>query len=125
MAAYSSIIPPNSLGELVRPIVEMSDAEFVALNTAVSGPRSFSLKKEDVERLRNQLPASAAKNLTFLLTGLSFLYSHLARQIEGGMPYADAVQATVDELEDEAHWGDKNSRAILSALSSTNPPAVA
>ena len=57
MAAYSSIIPPNSLGELVRPIVEMSDAEFVALNTAVSGPRSFSLKKEDVERLRNQLPA--------------------------------------------------------------------
>jgi hypothetical protein len=105
MVAYSSILPPHSLGELIRPIVEMSEAEFSDLNAAVSGPRSFSIKKEEIDTLRNKLPPAAAKNLTFLITSLSFLYSHLVRQTEAGMTYADAVSATVDEIQKDSSWG--------------------
>jgi hypothetical protein len=107
MVAYSSILPPNSLGELIRPIVEMSAGNFDVLSAAVSGPRSFSLKKDEIEKLRSQLPPSAAKNLTFLLTSLSFLYSHIARQVDAGMPYVDAITATVEELQEDTGWGEK------------------
>jgi hypothetical protein len=116
MVAYSSILPPNSLGELVRPIVEMSATEFGILNAAASGPRSFSLKKDEIEKLRSQLPPSAAKNLTFLLTSLSFLYSHIARQVDAGMPYAVAINATVDEIQEDTGWGEKTNEKRKVAL---------
>jgi hypothetical protein len=112
MAAYSSILPPNSLGELLRSIVDMSPAEFEVLNTAVTGSRSFSLRKDEIEKLRNQLPPAAANNLTFLLTALSFLYSHIARQLEAGMTYTDAIDATVAELDQQAKWDAKRKDAI-------------
>jgi hypothetical protein len=110
MAAYSSILPPNSLGELIRPIVELSDSEFSALTSAVSGPRSFSLKKQEIERLRNLLPPPAAKNLTFLLTALSFLYAHISRQTDAGMSYDDSISATVQEIEADSGWGETNAK---------------
>lgn len=112
MAAYSSILPPNSLGELLRSAIDMSVPEFEVLNSAVTGSRSFSLRKDEIERLRKQLPPAAANNLTFLLTALSFLYSHVARQLEAGMTYTDAISATVDELDKQANWGAKRKDAI-------------
>jgi hypothetical protein len=112
MTAYSSILPPNSLGELLRSVVDMSPAEFEVFNTAVTGPRSFSLQKDEIEKLRNRLPAAAANNLTFLLTALSFFYSHIARQLEAGMTYADAISATVDELDQQASWDARRKEAI-------------
>lgn len=111
MVAYSSILPPNSLGDLISPIADLSETEFSALNAAVSTKRSFSLKKEEIERLRNELPQAAARNLTFLLTALSFLYGHLLRLTEAGMQYDEAVKATAEELESDAKWGSKKTIA--------------
>jgi len=112
MVAYSSILPPNSLGELIRPIADISASEFETLNSAVTGSRSFSLKKDEIERLRNQLPQAAAKNLTFLLTALSFIFSHISRLTEAGMPYGEAINDTVDELNGDANWGEKKAQVI-------------
>jgi hypothetical protein len=106
MAAYSAIVPPASLGEALRPLEELSEVEFSALTTAVAGPRSFSLSKDDLGTLRNQLGTHAA-NLTFLLAALAFLYSHVERLVESGMPYAEAIRATTDELASDAQWGPK------------------
>jgi hypothetical protein len=64
------------------------------------------LPKEDLEGLRNQIPSHAA-NVTFFVAALSFVYSHIARLIEAGMSYSDAVASTVAELEKEATWGDR------------------
>jgi len=106
MAAYSAIIPPASLGEALRPLRDLSSTEFSALVVAISGPRSFSLSKDELETLRNQLPAQGP-NLTFILGALSFLYSHIARIVEAGIPYGDAISASVDALDKDADWGEK------------------
>jgi hypothetical protein len=123
MAAHSPIIPPASLGEALRPLGDLSDAEFSTLMAAVSGPRSFSLSKEELESLRNRVPILVA-NLTFLLGALSFLYSHIARVVESGMPFDEAVRGTVDELDKEAEWGPRKDD-VKSKLTAILQPAEA
>lgn len=106
MATYSSIFPPNSLGEALRPIRDLDASGFDELLKAVSGSRSFGLTKEELEALRNRLGSHGA-NVTFVIGSLSFVYSHIARLVETGMPYRDALSATVDELDKEAKWDEK------------------
>jgi hypothetical protein len=108
MVAYSSILPPASLGTLLSTIEILSEDEFAHLLAATSGPRSFSLKKDEIERLRNQLPPEAGKNVTFLISALSFVYSHVVRLTESQMPYRDAISAVVDELAEDARWHDSD-----------------
>src|ERR1039457_4029517 len=98
MVAYSSILPPSSLGQLLRPISSLSDEQFAVFLSAITGARSFSLKKDDIESLRNKMPAEAGKNITFLISALAFVYSHVARLCESQMPYGDAIKGVVDEL---------------------------
>jgi hypothetical protein len=104
--AYSAILPPASLGEALRPLRDLSAAEFEALMAAIAGPRSFSLSKDELDRLRAQIPGQAP-NLTFTLGALSFLYSHIIRVVESGIPYAEAISRTTDALDREAEWGEK------------------
>lgn len=108
MAAYSSILPPSSLGEVLRPLESLSDKDFEVILNAVAGPRSFSLTKEEIENLRNQTPPDAGRNLTFFVSALSFVYSHVARLTESKMPYADAIKDIVDEIAKDAEWTDKD-----------------
>jgi hypothetical protein len=121
MATYSPIIAPTSVWQAVRPLGDLSTAEFNALVSAVSGPRSFSLSKEELEALRNQISVRSV-NPTFLLAALGFLSSHVARLVESGVPYADAITAMTDELEAEAKWGEKKDevRKRFGAILQTN-----
>ena len=109
MAPRRSLIPPQSLGAVLRPICDAPDTDFTALLSAVSGPRSFSLVQEQLDALQAQAP-SLAQNLTFTLAALSYVYSHVARLVESGVPYTDAIAATVDDLTDDAEWGDQKDR---------------
>src|SRR5438105_2304506 len=106
MAPYSAILPPKSLGDALRPLLQLSDADFGAVVQAVSGARSFSITKEELESLRGKIPLHAA-NITFLVASLNFIYSHLSRLVDAGMPYAEAIGATVDELDAEEKWGSE------------------
>jgi hypothetical protein len=106
MAAHVPIIPPASLGEALRPLRDLSASEFSALMAAVSGPRSFSLSKDELESLRSSVPPEAA-NLTFLLGALSYLYAQIVRVVESGMSFDETVRATVDDLDEDAEWGQK------------------
>jgi hypothetical protein len=117
MSAYSAVLPPSSLGEALRPLRDISDAEFSSLMAAVSGLRSFSLSKEQIASLRNELPGHPP-NLPFLLGALSYLYSHINQLVESGMPYQEAITATTDELDEAAEWGAKKKqvRERLAAL---------
>jgi hypothetical protein len=106
MAAYSAILPPASIGEALRPIRDLSENEFSNLVAALSGPRSFSLSKDDIEKLRNELPGHGA-NITFFVAALSFLYSHISRLVELGMPFDEAISSLTNELNPDAEWGEK------------------
>jgi hypothetical protein len=106
MAVFSAIMPPATLGEAIRTLRDLSVFEFESLVAAVSGPRSFSLSKEQLEALRSQIPAHAPR-LNYLLAALTFLYNQVTHAVESGMPYADAISAATDELEKEAEWGPK------------------
>jgi hypothetical protein len=109
MATYIPVIPPASLGQALRPLCDLSDDEFSALMGAVSGPRSFSLPKEDLDLLRSKIPALAA-NVRFLLAALSFLNSHIARVLESGMLFSDAIRAAVDDLDKDADWQESKDK---------------
>jgi hypothetical protein len=74
--------------------------------TAVSGPRSFSLSKEELDELRKRIPSQAA-HLTFLLAALSFLYLRVVRAVELGVPFLEAICAATNELDKEVHWDSK------------------
>jgi hypothetical protein len=124
MVAYSSILPPNSLGELLRPLGSLSDVEFAAILRAVSGPRSFSLKKDELENLRNRLPPEAAKNITFLISALSFVYAHVVRLTESQMAYRDAISGIVDELAGDARWQDKDKVRVTDRFAALLDPKV-
>jgi hypothetical protein len=106
MAVYSPVIPPSSLGDALRPLGDLSAAEFDAVATAVSGPRSFFLRREDFEKLRNQI-STHALNVAVFLSALNFLYSHVTRLLESSVPYNDIIEAMTDELDKEAQWGTK------------------
>jgi hypothetical protein len=106
MAGHVHIIPPATLGEALRPLGDLAESEFSALMAALSGPRSFSLSKDELESLRTRVPTQTA-NLTFLLGALSYLYSQIARVVESGMPFDETVRATVDDLDKDADWGQK------------------
>jgi hypothetical protein len=106
MAAYSPILPPSSLGEALGPLKGLSPADFSALKKAVSGLRSFSLSKDEREAFRGRVSARNV-NLTYLLPALSFIYAHISRLVDSGMPYAEAVSSLVEELDKEAKWGEK------------------
>jgi hypothetical protein len=106
MAPYTTIIPPASLGEALQPLSELSDSEFNEFISAVSGPRSYSLPKEDLDVLRKRIPSEAA-NLTYILGALSFLYAHVSRSVDAGIPFDEAIRATTDALEKQAEWGSK------------------
>src|SRR5438876_11724707 len=107
MAAYTPILPPASVGlsDVLRPIRDLSASGFGALLTAVSGPRSFSLTKQELDHLHKQLSIEVTK-LTFLLAALSYVHTHISRDIDAGIDYADAITAFVTELEQhDAAWG--------------------
>ena len=106
MAAYSPVSPPATLGEAIRPLIGFSVADFGTLLTAVSGPRSFSLSKDELETLRNQL-SIASTSLTYLLGALSFLYAHVARTVDSGVAFSDAIRALTDELDEQTSWEEK------------------
>src|SRR5437899_2967777 len=110
MASYTSILPPRSLGDALRSVADLSEAEFAALLSAVSGPRSFSLTNDQIAALQAQTP-SCAGNLAFLLAALSYVSSHVARLSEAGMQIPEAIDSIVGELDREAQWGENKAQA--------------
>lgn len=106
MPSYPPLLPPSSLGDALRTIADLSSDQIATLEKAVSGPRSFSLSKDELDALRRHIPEQSG-NLTFLLAALSYLYSQVARVVDLGMPFSEAISALVDELEEDAEWQDR------------------
>lgn len=105
MPPRSFITPPTSIGEALSPLISLSQQEFSDLLEAVSGPRSFSLPKEQVERLQKHL-GFAGSTLPYLLAVLSFIYNQVDSVVEDGKPYDEAVEALIQEISGKQPWAD-------------------
>jgi hypothetical protein len=105
MAFSPAITPPTTIGEGLAPLSKMSESEFSILSTAVSGTRSFSLSKEQIEEIQKKLP-SALGNLTFILGILAFLYVQVDHVVELGATYSDVIDKLVDDITEQAGWGE-------------------
>ncbi|MGJ4900163.1 hypothetical protein ACQR0V_01245 [Bradyrhizobium sp. HKCCYLS2058] len=94
--AYPVITPPGSLAEAIATVATLSDADFEALLTATSTPRSFSLSDAQVEVLKKQIPL-LENNIPYVLSALSFLYSKVdgLRKSSG----TDVVGHLLEELD--------------------------
>jgi hypothetical protein len=115
MSAFPTVKPPESLAEAISPIGSLSNDEFNCLLEAVSGPRSFSLSKDQIEKLKKKVPALAAIS-AFTLATLSFLYSQISRVLEVEESATDVIEKLVDDLNKNAHWGDDLKLVIASRL---------
>jgi hypothetical protein len=104
MSSYPATVkPPESLAEALTPLASLSDAEFSKLAAAVSGTRSFSLSRDQLDALKKEVPAAAAI-LAFTLGTLAFLSSQVDDVAEGDSPISDIVSQLVDDLDKEGKW---------------------
>jgi len=103
MPPRSLITPPTSIGDALSPLISLSEQEFTDLLQAVSGPRSFSLSKDEVERLQRQL-GFAGSTLSYLLAVLSFIYNQVDSVVEDGKPYDEAIEALIQEISGKQPW---------------------
>src|SRR5216684_2133332 len=104
-SSMPAILPPNSLGEAVRPIGLLSESEFSKILELVSGPRGFSPTKEQFEEIERSIPKLAV-NLGFVLAALSFLTGQAEHFEEAGQPFDSIFSSVVDELDKGANWGE-------------------
>ncbi|MGN6311716.1 MAG: hypothetical protein ACTHNN_19420 [Xanthobacteraceae bacterium] len=116
MSAYPSIKPPESLAEALTPIASLSEEEFARLADAVSGARSFSLSKEQIEDLKKHITGIAVV-LPFTLGFLAYLYSQVSAVVEDGQESQDHVVAQlVEDLSRDADWDEGIKETMLSRL---------
>jgi len=94
MAAYSSMRPP-SVEEALTPLLRLSDGQMQVLISATTGPRSFSLPKDEIDSLRGEL-GTTADSVSFMLAAFSFLYAHVRELTEDGIPFEEAVRETIE-----------------------------
>jgi hypothetical protein len=99
----ATVKPPESLAEALRPIATLSESEFTKLALALSGPRSFSLSKEQLEALQKDAPGVAAV-LPYTLGTLAFLYSQIEDVPEGEQTEAPIIAQLVDDLDPKDEW---------------------
>lgn len=112
MSTPFQITPPLTIGEAVVPIVRMTDDEFKIFVEAISGPKSFSLSKEQLDDLESKVHSSGPA-LTYLLSVLAFLYSQIDRVLDLGEEFSSSISKLVEELDATAKWGDQHSTAIV------------
>jgi hypothetical protein len=116
MSAYSSFLPPSSLSDVVESLESLSDSEFAEIRSAISGPHSFSLSKDEITALSKKVSVPAT-TLPYLLGALSFLYSHVAQLMDSGMQFPEALSQTVENLAENEDWKEKREK-IQQRLSS-------
>ena len=117
MSAQPTIKPPESLAEALAPIGLLPDEEFKELLEAVSGPRSFSLSKEQLETLKKKIPETSAI-LQFTLGALAYLYLQITRVVDDQMSQRAVVEKLVDDFDAAGKWTNIKSLMVdrLSAL---------
>ena len=109
MSSQPAIVkPPESLAEALAPLASLTDSEFSKFVSAVSGQRSFSLSKEQLDGLKKEAPATAAI-LPFTLGTLSFLYAQIDEVAKGDESLVDIVSQLVDDLDREGKWAQTKS----------------
>jgi hypothetical protein len=102
MAQRRGVLPPSSLGDVLKFVVEFDTHSFDELLTAVSGPKSFSIDDHRVESLSNKV-SQTKPNVAYLLAALAFLYEQVedAEGIDDRDVRIGSVIADLDLYEDD------------------------
>lgn len=97
MSSVSNYLPPSSLEEALTPLADLSPEQFDLLLRGISGPRSFSLGKADMEALQREIPA-LARLLPYTLQALAFLYGPTVSLTQGDLPTLEAVKVVTSQF---------------------------